>query len=283
MKHHTNLLIYFSIVNLIFIDLCFSQGIPVKALEQGNAFLYHFTNKIPGFPNSIYDTTITVLGDTTISEKIFHKLSSGIFEFADSSRLISYRDSQLVICDFGWSVGDTVISYGQMAVVTEKGTANLFSTQLQYLKLSNGPHLINRTIFKKFGIIDDHYEFLLTNGSQTLLGARIGGVTYGSTPSSVSRLKYTEDLPQTDIYPNPSSHSINIKIKVLQSSEMKIEVFNLIGQRVSLVFQGRVDKGDNVYRWNGNNTNGRNVSSGFYFVQILSDNKIIQNRVLLLK
>ncbi|MEN3039010.1 MAG: T9SS type A sorting domain-containing protein, partial [Candidatus Kryptonium sp.] len=69
-------------------------------------------------------------------------------------------------------------------------------------------------------------------------------------------------------YPNPFNMGTEIRYDVPEYSEVKIIVWNVLGQRVRVLVDGRVDPGRKVVRWDGKDEEGRYVGSGVYFYTI---------------
>jgi len=81
-----------------------------------------------------------------------------------------------------------------------------------------------------------------------------------------------ENLPNTFAlnanYPNPFNPTTNIEYSIASSSEVKIQVFNLVGQLVNTLVNETQKAGRYLVTWNGNNARGQSVSSGVYFIKM---------------
>ena len=64
-------------------------------------------------------------------------------------------------------------------------------------------------------------------------------------------------------YPNPFNPSTVIEYALPAQSNVTISVFNIIGQRVSVLFNGTESAGNHSVIWNA-----QNLSSGVYFYKI---------------
>lgn len=79
----------------------------------------------------------------------------------------------------------------------------------------------------------------------------------------------TEDIEQISqfilnpAYPNPFNPSTNISYQLPTSGQVKVEVFNINGQLINTLFNGRQNSGNYQYTWNA-----ANISSGVYFVKV---------------
>jgi len=71
-------------------------------------------------------------------------------------------------------------------------------------------------------------------------------------------------------YPNPFNPTTTIAFELPQSSPIKIEVFNLLGQKVATLVDGYREAGRFEVVWNGTDEAGKQVSSGIYFCRMIA-------------
>lgn len=67
-------------------------------------------------------------------------------------------------------------------------------------------------------------------------------------------------------YPNPFNPSTKIKFNLPESDEIKISLYNLLGEKVDLIFEGSLNRGVNEIEFNSN----KDLSSGIYIYSIQS-------------
>ncbi|PIQ11435.1 MAG: hypothetical protein COW71_00620 [Ignavibacteriales bacterium CG18_big_fil_WC_8_21_14_2_50_31_20] len=72
-------------------------------------------------------------------------------------------------------------------------------------------------------------------------------------------------------YPNPFNPSTTISFTIPKSSNVKLEIFNLLGEKVNTLFNGFLSAGSHSKIWYGKNSEGRFASSGIYFYRIQAD------------
>jgi len=65
----------------------------------------------------------------------------------------------------------------------------------------------------------------------------------------------------TKIFPNPANNTCSLNFNLAKDSKIKIEIVNQLGQKVSEVFNGSLQKGENTL-----NINTTELSSGNYFI-----------------
>ncbi|MCK4360033.1 MAG: T9SS type A sorting domain-containing protein, partial [Candidatus Cloacimonetes bacterium] len=73
-------------------------------------------------------------------------------------------------------------------------------------------------------------------------------------------------------YPNPFQPWTTICFTLPKSQDVTLEVFNLLGQRVKMIFKGFLQAGSHPYNWNGLDDTGEQVNSGIYFYRLSGKN-----------
>jgi flagellar hook assembly protein FlgD len=95
------------------------------------------------------------------------------------------------------------------------------------------------------------------------------------------------DIPEnfrlSQNYPNPFNNRTQIEFQTPKSSNVKIQVINILGQKVRTLAHRRYDAGSYKVNWNGKNDNGLEVNSGIYFVRMESEGFKKTIEVLLIK
>jgi flagellar hook assembly protein FlgD len=62
-----------------------------------------------------------------------------------------------------------------------------------------------------------------------------------------------------------------------------LEVYNLLGQRVTTLVNGPMDAGTHTVIWNGIDADGRQVATGVYFYRLTTPDYTDVKKMLLLK
>ena len=87
-------------------------------------------------------------------------------------------------------------------------------------------------------------------------------------------------------YPNPFNPETHIAFSLPRAGRVHLEVFNLMGQRIALLFDEKLAPGKFAKAWRGANDMGENVASGVYFYRLAIDERsapeFVQTRKLLL-
>ena len=106
--------------------------------------------------------------------------------------------------------------------------------------------------------------------------SEIGG---GATNVNNISLETPNEYELTQNYPNPFNASTNIIYKILKSSDVRIEIIDILGRNMQALVDKKHTPG--TYRVS---FNGENLGSGILFYQMIVDNKIVQTkRMTLLK
>lgn len=84
-------------------------------------------------------------------------------------------------------------------------------------------------------------------------------------------------------YPNPFNPETTIEYQVPQKSRIKIEIFNLLGQKIKTLVDQSHQPGIFKLKWNGTNEFGKPVPSGIYFYSLISSGSTQIRKMSLLK
>ena len=87
-------------------------------------------------------------------------------------------------------------------------------------------------------------------------------------------------------YPNPFNPTTTIPFVIpdyARGQKIKINIYNILGQKVVTLFNGVAPVGLNTIVWDGKNESGKPVGSGIYIYQLKGKNVSLQRRMLLIK
>ncbi len=84
-------------------------------------------------------------------------------------------------------------------------------------------------------------------------------------------------------YPNPFNASTVIRYSLPVDSRVKIEIFNILGQKVRTLVDEVQTAGYKSIEWNGTNASNQTVASGVYFYKIQADKRTEIKQMTLLK
>jgi hypothetical protein len=97
-----------------------------------------------------------------------------------------------------------------------------------------------------------------------------------------------EDLIQSPIsaltaYPNPFNPDVSIAFSLAFSAEVTVDVFNIRGQKVRSLHQGKLAGGNHSLSWNGRDARGQGVASGVYFARVRTPSVTKTIKMMLMK
>lgn len=116
----------------------------------------------------------------------------------------------------------------------------------------------------------------------TFLGAIL--VTFNDADDGVVDAALPSDFELAQNYPNPFNPETKINFATPTRGEVKLEVYNILGQKVKTLINGEVDAGyhQNV-TWRGDNDAGAQVSSGVYFYKLTAGDVVLTRKMMLMK
>ena len=84
-------------------------------------------------------------------------------------------------------------------------------------------------------------------------------------------------------YPNPFNPTTTISYDLPSAGHVRLEVFNLLGRKVTTLVDEYQTAGFRKVDWNGQNEAGETVSSGVYFYRLTTGNYVQTKKMILLK
>ena len=84
-------------------------------------------------------------------------------------------------------------------------------------------------------------------------------------------------------YPNPFNPSTTIKFGLPNSGNVKLSIYNMLGQEIKTLVNNSLNAGTYSIIWDGTNNNGIKVTSGAYLYRISAGNYIETKKLVLIK
>ncbi|MCL4548571.1 MAG: discoidin domain-containing protein, partial [Bacteroidetes bacterium] len=106
-----------------------------------------------------------------------------------------------------------------------------------------------------------------------------------TTPTSVNE-KETElpfSFKLSNNYPNPFNPSTTINYEIPRASNVRIEIFNSLGQLVKVLTDSFHQAGKYSSIWNGDDSSGSLVASGVYFYRMSAEGFTLVKKMVLMK
>ena len=239
--------------------------------EQGNTFInnsdlsYEFV-----YPNQINNIN-------TPSENIFLKFDEDAFE--GETRVLIYEQEY----DGDLLRGTSLISN---LINIQSNQPNFNSDALIYLDPKDLDHEYDtrKIKFSKF----ENNEFVEL---QTYIDAgniiseidRFGTYAVIYNPNSSENSTLPREFGINSCYPNPFNPTISIAYSLDSDTNMKLSLYNILGQEVNVLENQFKLKGDYIINWNGLNKEGSLMPSGVYFIEINNFKSKDVRKVTLLK
>ncbi len=141
-----------------------------------------------------------------------------------------------------------------------------------------------RDVIGIFGQFDSSFPY--TSGYQILprsINDFLAPTAIGDHPVTIlpERFKLYQN------YPNPFNPSttirFNIPTTVGKSTQVKLIIYNILGQKVRTLFNGPITPGTYKFKWNGETDNGSGAPGGIYFATMQTDNFQQTIKMILLK
>ena len=103
-------------------------------------------------------------------------------------------------------------------------------------------------------------------------------------PAPVQIQTRPEAFALANNYPNPFNPATTIKYALPEASQVRLEVFNVVGQVVSTLVDNNQNAGRYVVQWDATNDQGHSLSSGLYFYRLQAGGEFLEvKKMLLLK
>ena len=122
---------------------------------------------------------------------------------------------------------------------------------------------------------NDFFTIDQVSGAGTMIGSVGIPDLKGLAFSSVFTTSVEDDLVSIpneysleQNFPNPFNPNTTIKFSVPTSANVKLTVYNILGETVRVLFDKEFQSGNYNVIWNADDQTGRKVSSGVYFYEL---------------
>jgi choice-of-anchor A domain-containing protein/uncharacterized repeat protein (TIGR01451 family) len=137
------------------------------------------------------------------------------------------------------------------------------------------------------GMVGFNVNTLIANPNQS-------EVLAGTTDGKIYKIKFSvtdvdgeNSLPTnyelSQNYPNPFNPTTTINYAMPERSRVKIEIFNILGQKVTTLLDREETAGKHNIVWNSKNDHGAMVSSGVYIIKMAAGSFVHVKKMMLLK
>ena len=93
------------------------------------------------------------------------------------------------------------------------------------------------------------------------------------------------DLPFVEVvnYPNPFNTETTIRINLDKDTPVDLGIYNMNGQLVSALANGRMTAGSHEFKWNASDASGSRVADGIYFYRLQAGDQLVTRKLVLIK
>jgi len=84
-------------------------------------------------------------------------------------------------------------------------------------------------------------------------------------------------------YPNPFNAGTVISFEIPRRSVVGLKVYNVIGEEVATLIEGRLEPGLHTVNWGGAGAGGTHLPSGVYFYRLLAEGSSVARKMILLR
>ena len=227
-----------------------STALATKILEQANHLEGSNTLELS---NGTHSTTLYFGKDVSEAEELSYSLPPVFPQMAFDAR---FTDNMKYIQDAG-----------EISVINTNSRLTLNYS----VNLDPGEHL--------------KWVFTTNSGKEHILNGT-GEITLPPETKGMSlekRAIFPDVYALYQNYPNPFNPVTKITYQLPEESYVAVTIYNLAGQKVTTLVDGRRSGGFHAVDWYGKNSNGESVVSGLYFFRIETENFSKTLKMLLLK
>jgi hypothetical protein len=164
---------------------------------------------------------------------------------------------------------------------SDKGNNSIFPTSM-----SGGYRVVNSNVLTS---ISAKYDWWGT--SSPIPSMFSGLVAYdpwlSGEPPPPPKVSTPEELPRdffvSNNYPNPFNPSTRINYSIPSRGILQITIYNILGQQVKSLYDGRVNAGFYQLSWDGTDNQGMQVGSGIYLINFRFNDSIETRKAVLLR
>ncbi len=134
-----------------------------------------------------------------------------------------------------------------------------------------------------------NFEFrgISGRGDNLLLPGKSVTTLVGTIDESIIADIDDEKVPQGyqlyQNYPNPFNPETKIRFQLPENQRVRINIYNLLGQKVKTLVNQPYSQGLHTVQWNGDNDFGEQVASGIYIYRLRSEKFTKSYKCILLR
>ena len=144
----------------------------------------------------------------------------------------------------------------------------------KHLAIYYTPDSLNPAQIGTFRIFSDDIVQEVLTVYLSVLGSGLTGIPAAAPPAQFT-------LAQN--YPNPFNPETVISYQLSVVEEVELSIYNVLGQRIITLVDGRQEAGEHRVRWDGRDQEGRMVSSGIYYYRLTAGGFSESRKMILLR
>jgi hypothetical protein len=98
------------------------------------------------------------------------------------------------------------------------------------------------------------------------------GLSLAKLSSETAGANMASGIPETfglhQNFPNPFNPETSIRYQLPEAGEVTLRVYNMLGEEVAAILQGRMEAGYHQITWNGKDKQGKELASGIYLYRL---------------
>ncbi|MCB0832307.1 MAG: cadherin-like domain-containing protein [Bacteroidetes bacterium] len=174
---------------------------------------------------------------------------------------------------------ETVYQFGPLVDLAEPAEINLLFEEVTWTDPSKlFVYRFDGGVWKQL-----RSQVYLSDRRVRALSPTLGQFKIGYDPTFSGSNVVPETFALHQNYPNPFNPSTTITYDLAEDADLKLAVYNLLGQQVKVLKSGQQLAGSYKVVWDGKNERGETVASGIYFYRMVTRSFVRTQKMILLK
>ena len=187
------------------------------------------------------------------------------------------KTEQISIVDFAFSPQFDTISVNDSVRWTNNGSFNHTSTSDTRI-WSSGILLNGQSYVRQFTTVGSFaYQCSLHTFMTGVIVVKSTGIEDENQAETPKKYSLNQN------FPNPFNSSTRISFYLPKSGNVKLEVYNILGQKIRTLLEKVEQPGPKTLFWDGTDDRGLNVPTGIYFYRLTAQDFVDTKKMVYLK